>query len=87
MKGLLQGVDGGSTYNEYMASRQRNDELEEKIRRVKVQILALEQLVTTFTVTSTVSSTTPRLVQLHDFVKDRKKALQDMVIKAIPSLS
>lgn len=84
MKGLLQGVDGGNTYTEYMASRQRNDELEEKISRVKAQIVALEQVVTTLTINSTnPTAMTPRLVQLHDFVKDRRKALEDMVVKSI----
>lgn len=64
MKGLLQGVDGGSTYNEYMVSLERNDELEEKIGRVKAQIQVLEQLVTNLTVTSA-GTATPRLVQLE----------------------
>ena len=33
VKGAIQDADGRSTYNEYMASRRRNDELEEKIHK------------------------------------------------------
>ena len=80
MKGLLQGVDGGTTYNEYMALRHRNDALEEKIDRAKVQIQQLEQLVTIFTVSTSNPATTARLVQLQNFVRDRKKVVQDMVM-------
>ena len=66
-----------------MVSKRRNDELEEKIHRVTAQIQTLEQLVTNFTISS--STTTPRLVQLHEFVQERKKALHDMVISLIYS--
>ncbi len=45
---------------------------------MKAQIQVLEQLVTNLTVTSA-GTATPRLVQLHNFVADRKEALEDMV--------
>lgn len=59
-----------------MAARQRSDELEEKMDHIKAEIHMLEQLVTIFTITSTVStnpSTTAHLRRLHDCVKAKGK--------------
>lgn len=86
VKGLLQGVDGGHTYNEYMVSHRRSVELEEKIRRLKAQIQTLEQLVTMFTITvATNPTSTTRLGQLQNFTMDKNIELKAKVI-IIPSI-
>ena len=81
MKALLQGVDGGRTYNEYMASHRRSVELDEKMSQLKAQIQTLEQLVTMFTITASSNPASARhLSQLQDFVIEKRTELQTMVI-------
>lgn len=83
MRGLLHGVDGGSTYEEYLKSFRREVELADKMDKVKAEITMLEQLVTIFTITCTVSANPShgiRLGQLRSAIADKKKKLQDMVI-------
>lgn len=85
-KGLLQDIDGGSTYNKYMKSLQRSTKLEELINKVKAEIGVFEQLVTILTIASSVSSTTSiitRLGHLHGVINEKRKTLQDMVLKRI----
>lgn len=90
MKGLLQGVRGGKAYEEYLKSFRREVELADQIDKVKVEMTMLEQLVTIFTITSTVSanpSHVTRLGQLHSAISEKKEWLQDMVICELKKVS
>lgn len=82
-KGLLQDIDSGSTYNKYIKDLERSSKLDEEIEKLKAELRVLEQLVTIFTIASSVSSTpstTTRLGQLHSALNEKKKAMQDKVL-------
>lgn len=66
----------------YVQNNRREVELAEKMNKVKAEITMLEQLVTVFTITSSVStnpSHVTRLGQLQSLLSGKKMALQDMV--------
>lgn len=65
-----------------MKSFHREEELAEEVDKVKAEITGLEQLVTIFTITSSVStnpSVSTRLGQLHIMLARKKEKLQHMV--------
>lgn len=81
MRGLIQG--GGSAYEDYVRSFRREVELTDKCNRVKAELSSLDQLVTIFTLTTSIAaipSHVTQLGQLQSAVSDKKKELHDMVI-------
>ncbi len=79
VRGLLQGVDGGSTYEAYIMSYRREAELAGKCRQVQAAIYTLDQLVTIFTLNTAIAATPYQLAQLQSATADKRKELQDMV--------
>ena len=77
--GLLQG--GSAVYQEYVTSFRREVELVDKCDKLKDQIAILDQLVTFFTLTISSSATSSNLAQLQKAALDKKKELQEMVIR------
>lgn len=81
-RGLLQG--GSAAYQEYVTSLRREVELAVKCDKVRDQISILDQLVTIFTLTTSIASNPSHvtyLSQLQGAILDNKKELQDMVIE------
>lgn len=77
----LQGV-GGRGYEDYVNKHRRDVELSEKIDKMTAEIRMLDQLITIFTITSSVSnnpSHIARLTQLQSLMSEKKKAIMDMV--------
>jgi len=80
-RGFIQG--GNAAYQKYATSFRREVQLAEKCDTIKTQIAILHQLVTFFTLTTSIaanSSHTAYLGQLQRTISDHNKALQDMVI-------
>lgn len=88
-KGLLQGIEGGKTYEDYLKSFRRCAALEDDVRKSQAEINGLEQLVTIFTITSSIStnpSLLARLGQLQTLLSTKKRKLQDMVTNLISAI-
>ena len=85
--GLLPG--GSSAYQEYTKSFRREVELVDKCGKVKDQISVLNQLVSFFTLTTSVVANPTHITflgQLQGAISNKKKELQDMVIEEKNSL-
>lgn len=79
MRGVLQGVDGGKSYEAYVQSKV---ELEGKCRTVRSAISIMDQFVTILTLNSGVVGTPSQLVQLGQLqsaIANKRKELHDMV--------
>jgi CMP-N-acetylneuraminic acid synthetase len=82
VRALLQGVDGGESYEAYVLSYRRKVELDGKCSTVRSAISILDQFVTLFTLNSALASTPSQLVQLGQLqsaIANKRKELNDMV--------
>ena len=79
VRGLLQGVDGGQSYEAYVVSYRRKVELDGKCSRVRAAISILDQFVTLFTLNSSTPSQLVQLGQLQSAIANKRKELQDLV--------
>jgi hypothetical protein len=83
VRGMIQGDGGGSAYEEYVKSFRREVDLTDKCTRVRAEVSFLEQMVTIFTLTTSIAATpshVTHLGQLQIAVSEKKKELSDMVI-------
>ena len=81
-KAVLQGIDGGKTFNDYIKAWERKVELEDGILIAKADLNIMEQLLTVFTIASSVSpnpTVNTRLVDLQNDTAAKRKQLNDMV--------
>ena len=77
---------GGRGYEDYVKNHRRDAELAEK---VEAEINILDQLVTIFTITSSIAtnpSHTVRLGQLQSLISGKRKAIQDVVMSQLHTL-
>jgi len=84
MRGLLQGVDGGDTYEAYVRAYRRENQLADKCTQLQSLISTLEQFITILSFTTSIvanPSHVSSLGQLQAAIADKKKELQDMVIQ------
>ena len=89
IKGLLQGAGGGWAYEEYVRSFRRDVELADKSNTIKAQMVFLQQLVTIYTISTSLTGNPTQVAQLDQLqsaVTDKERELQLMVIH-MPSVT
>ena len=81
-KAVLQGLDGGRTYTNYIKAWERKVDVEDGILKLKTDLNVMEQLLTVFIIASTVSpnpTVNTRLPELQSDISTKKRELNDLV--------